>query len=252
MGRTLPNMFALLPGSPLYSLTPHRCLPITCPVNLAISLLVAPSRRRAWTNRSAICIVAVTTVIFRAELALFLAPLTCMAAVKYRSSVTALVVAGILSGLSATGEANQDFARAFQFSAAMSIAATVLIDSYFWSKYFMWPELSAAYFNVYQGKSAEWGVSFALSGSHQKPPIIHCNQVSPRHAYFTVHLPKLLMAAWPLALLGVLVDRRARNIAYPAIAFICLISQLEHKEWRFIVYMVPVFNIAAARGAAWM
>jgi len=60
------------------------------------------------------------------------------------------------------------------------------------------------------------------------------------------------MAAGPLALLGVTVDKRTRSIAYPAIAFIGLISQLGHKEWRFIVYMVPIFNIAAARGAAWI
>lgn len=60
------------------------------------------------------------------------------------------------------------------------------------------------------------------------------------------------MGAGPLALLGILVDRRARDIAYPAIAFVVLLSQLGHKEWRFIVYTIPMFNIAAARGAAWM
>lgn len=60
------------------------------------------------------------------------------------------------------------------------------------------------------------------------------------------------MAGGPLAVLGILFDRRARYIVCPAVVFIGLISQLDHKEWRFIVYTVPIFNIAAARGAVWM
>jgi alpha-1,6-mannosyltransferase len=31
-----------------------------------------------------------------------------------------------------------------------------------------------------------------------------------------------------------------------------LISCVGHKEWRFVVYVVPVVNVAAARGARWM
>lgn len=40
----------------------------------------------------------------------------------------------------------------------MPLATTVLVDSYFWSE-LVWPELSGILFNVYEGKSAEWGVS---------------------------------------------------------------------------------------------
>ena len=38
------------------------------------------------------------------------------------------------------------------------VALTVFIDSYFWSTFPLWPELHGLYFNVYQGKSADWGV----------------------------------------------------------------------------------------------
>jgi hypothetical protein len=34
----------------------------------------------------------------------------------------------------------------------------MLVDSYFWNKSLLWPEFSGIYFNVIQGKSAEWGV----------------------------------------------------------------------------------------------
>jgi len=97
----------------------------------------------------------------------------------------------------------------------------------------MWPELYGVYFNVYEGKSSEWGTS-------------------PAYAYFLSHLPRLLLGSLPLAVLGAALDTRVRTLIIPPIMFIGLISGLGHKEWRFIVYVVPLFNIAAARGARWM
>ncbi|KAF9001544.1 Alg9-like mannosyltransferase family-domain-containing protein [Cyathus striatus] len=117
------------------------------------------------------------------------------------------------------------------FSAVVSIALTVAVDSYFWSSESpLWPEFAGIWFNIVEGKSAEWGVS-------------------PFHTYITSFLPKILLGSLPLALLGAIVDPRIRSLLLPSAVFISLISNIGHKEWRFIVYIIPIFNIAAARGA---
>ena len=77
-------------------------------------------------------------------------------------------------------------------------------------------------------------------------------QISPAHSYFTVHLPKLLLSSLPLSVIGLLADPRMRTLLIPCIAFVALLSCLGHKEWRFVVYVVPLWNIVAARGATWL
>jgi alpha-1,6-mannosyltransferase len=77
-------------------------------------------------------------------------------------------------------------------------------------------------------------------------------QVSPFHSYFSSHLPKILLGSLPLSFIGIMLDGRVRSMIYPTFLFIALISCLGHKEWRFIIYVVPLFNVAAARGARWM
>ncbi|KAG7089167.1 hypothetical protein E1B28_010872 [Marasmius oreades] len=201
MGRTLPNMFALLP------------------VNLATYLLLDrapnalnPSPRNVYT---AISLLTFAGVVYRAELALLLAPISLQALYQGSCSLTGLAKCGIITG-------------------AVSIALTASVDTYFWqSPNPLWPELSGLYFNVIQGKSSEWGTS-------------------PAYTYFLSYLPKLLLTALPLSGIAFVFDHRIRPVLLPYIAFIFLISGLGHKEWRFIVYVVPVFNVAAARTARWM
>lgn len=53
-------------------------------------------------------------------------------------------------------------------------------------------------------------------------------------------------------MLGAILDKRIRGLLVPYVAFIMLISGLGHKEWRFVIYSVPAFNISAARGANWL
>ncbi|GLB40722.1 putative alg9-like mannosyltransferase family protein [Lyophyllum shimeji] len=184
MGRTLPNMFALLP------------------VNIATSLLIdrAPNKTKP-SDRSitaAVALLTFTTVVFRAEVLLLLAPLVLQSLLHRHITLPKVVKVGLISGL-------------------LSLTLTVVVDSYFWDQAYLWPELAGLYFNVYLGKSSEWGTS-------------------PRLAYWTSHLPKLLLSALPLSIVGFLLDQRIRDLLFPFLAFIGLIT----------------FNVAAARGARWL
>ncbi|KAG1863451.1 glycosyltransferase family 22 protein [Suillus tomentosus] len=200
MGRTLPNMFALFPVNlafyALYDRAPHSQYPARRGADVAFALLTF------------------TAVVFRSEVVLLLAPLAIQALLLRHISFMRLIRIGFFSGV-------------------LSIVLTVTIDSYMWNQWPLWPEMYGIYFNVYQGKSSDWGTS-------------------PVHAYFLSHLPKLLLGSLPLAILGAISDNRVRALMYPPVLFIALISCLGHKEWRFIIYVVPLFNIAAARGAWWM
>ncbi|KHN31111.1 Dol-P-Man:Man(7)GlcNAc(2)-PP-Dol alpha-1,6-mannosyltransferase [Glycine soja] len=49
-----------------------------------------------------------------------------------------------------------------------------------------------------------------------------------------------------LLLFGLFVDRRVRSFTFPVLAFILLYSKLPHKELRFIISSVPIFNLSAS------
>ena len=128
---------------------------------------------------------------------------------------------------------------------------TVLVDSYFWNQWPLWPELYSIYFNVLQGKSSEWGVSTSPY-LQQNSELTSFPQTSPYHTYLSTHLPKLTLTAFPLSLLSLLTSSSTRTILFAPSVYILLISALAHKEWRFIVYVVPVVNLAAARGSVFL
>jgi alpha-1,6-mannosyltransferase len=67
--------------------------------------------------------------------------------------------------------------------------------------------------------------------------------------YFSSYLPKLLLGSLPLSMLGSIMDPRIRSLLLPAVVSVLLMSCLAHKEWRFTVYIIPLFNVAAAQGA---
>lgn len=89
----------------------------------------------------------------------------------------------------------------------------------------------------------------------------------PWHWYFTSALPRALLAAAPLVLVGFHLERRARGPTLVALLFVVLYSFLPHKEVctlhsilsrscqantppqvRFLFPVLPLFNIAAACG----
>uniref|UniRef100_A0A7N1A589 Mannosyltransferase n=1 Tax=Kalanchoe fedtschenkoi TaxID=63787 RepID=A0A7N1A589_KALFE len=114
-------------------------------------------------------------------------------------------------------------------AAFLSIGLTTLVDSIMWRR-LLWPEFEVFWFNSVMNRSSEWGTH-------------------PFHWYFTSALPRSLLAAYPLSMLGVLLDRRIRLYVLPVFSFVLLYSKLPHKELRFIISSVPIFNLSAAIAA---
>ncbi|KAH6772849.1 asparagine-linked glycosylation 12-like protein [Perilla frutescens var. hirtella] len=114
-------------------------------------------------------------------------------------------------------------------AALFCIGLTAMVDSVMWRK-MLWPELEVFWFNSVLNRSSEWGThSF--------------------HWYFTSALPRSLLAAYPLFVLGLLLDRRIMFYVIPVLSFVMLYSKLPHKELRFIISSLPIFNLSAAIAA---
>ncbi|KAL8249355.1 hypothetical protein R6Q59_006223 [Mikania micrantha] len=111
-----------------------------------------------------------------------------------------------------------------------SIGLTILVDSIMWQK-LLWPEFNVFWFNSVLNRSSEWGTQ-------------------PFYWYFTSALPRSLLAAYPLFLFGVILDRRLLFYVIPVLSFVILYSKLPHKELRFIISSVPIFNMSAAIAAS--
>ncbi|KAM7472025.1 hypothetical protein LguiA_010208 [Lonicera macranthoides] len=111
-----------------------------------------------------------------------------------------------------------------------SIGLTMLVDTIMWRK-LLWPEFEVLWFNSVLNRSSEWGTH-------------------PFHWYFTSALPRSLLAAYPLFVLGALLDRRVLFYIIPVFSFVLLYSKLPHKELRFIISSVPIFNLSAAIAAS--
>lgn len=207
--RTLPNFIVL---------------PI---VSFSISKLVEG-------DMSGLTWLAFSAIVFRLEIGLLAVIIALVSSVGFKQSDlvvnTFMLVAGTLLGLFVT------------FS----------IDSYFWGRLLV-PELVSFKFNVLSGNSSLWGTE-------------------PWDAYFKNYLFQLFRPPVVLALLipGLFSDpaqerfdrvdkHTAEIITHPAksslkilfissIIFIAAMSFQPHKEWRFIIYVVPILTLQAANG----
>ncbi|KAL8850463.1 MAG: hypothetical protein Q9221_004605 [Calogaya cf. arnoldii] len=167
-----------------------------------------------------IFLITITGIIFRSELALFLIPHTLVLLLNRRLSIACIITSGVLGSL--TG-----------------LSITIPIDSFFWQRFPLWPELSAFSYNILHSQSSNWGTS-------------------PWHFYFTSALPRLLFnpltytLCIPLAASQPALRQPVAELVLPNLAFVALYSLQPHKEWRFIIYTIAPFLTAAALGANWI
>ncbi|KAI8818586.1 Alg9-like mannosyltransferase family-domain-containing protein [Fimicolochytrium jonesii] len=111
-----------------------------------------------------------------------------------------------------------------------SVLITTVVDSWFWQQV-TWPELSVFQFNTVKNGSEAYGVM-------------------PYHAYFSRLLPKMSPLGIPLVTYAFGVEPRTRRYTVPVAAFVALYSFLPHKEWRFIIYALPIMNAMAGVAVA--
>eukprot|EP01147_Barroeca_monosierra_P010831 gene10831-2908_t len=93
----------------------------------------------------------------------------------------------------------------------------IAINSFFWGR-LLWPEGEVLWFNAILNRSSDYGIE-------------------PFWWYFTSALPRCLST---------------RPYIYVIATFVLLYSILPHKELRFILYVIPIFNLAAACGATYV
>ncbi|OAA64982.1 glycosyltransferase family 22 protein [Cordyceps fumosorosea ARSEF 2679] len=200
LSRTLPNMLS-------FGLT-----------TLASAFLLpkaTPALARARQNQ-ALLLLVLSAAVFRAETALLLGSTCLLLLLRRRAALRQLVP--LLAALSLG-----------------ALALSVPVDSYFWQRLPLWPELAGFYYNAVLGSSSAWGTS-------------------PWHHYFSSALPRLLLnpLALPLAAFSLsrpATARAAADLVAPNLLFVAVYSAQPHKEARFIFYVVPALAAAAALGA---
>lgn len=183
-------------------------------------LSAEPGKARAWYRQS-LFFLTFAGVVFRAEIAVLVLSLSVFLVGINPSSLTSIVIPAGLVG------------------AILGLLTTVSIDSYFWQQFPIWPELQGFYYNTVLGKSSDWGVS------------------SPNY-YFNNAIPRLLLnpityvLLIPLAVFQPATRSRSLALLLPSLGFVFIYSFLPHKEWRFIIYIIPALTAVASIGASWI
>ncbi|KAL8714774.1 MAG: hypothetical protein Q9220_001287 [cf. Caloplaca sp. 1 TL-2023] len=227
-GRSTANWFVLFQASSFHIMYyASRTLPNFLAfglVTIALAQLLprtSPKSSQPTSNvQKFLAITTATGIIFRSELALLLIPHTLIILLSRRLPPLAIIKSGL------TG-------------AFIGLSLTIPIDSFFWQRFPLWPELTGFIYNILHSNSSNWGIS-------------------PWHFYFSSALPRLLFnpltygLCIPLAALQPATRNLTLTLLLPYLIFIALYSFQPHKEWRFIVYVLPPLLTAAALGANWI
>lgn len=114
---------------------------------------------------------------------------------------------------------------------------SMVIDSEFWGTDMSWksiPEVQAFIFNVIEKRASDWGVE-------------------PYPTYWAIHLPNVLNNRFllPVIIGGLFIDKsgsknRIRLLGIAMVLYVTILSFQPHKEWRFVIYVVPPFLAIAS------
>jgi alpha-1,6-mannosyltransferase len=181
--------------------------------------MTIPSMTASY-HRQTLFLITYAGVVFRSELAVLVLTISIFIFFINRASLAKTIIPAGIAGL------------------LLGLLTTVPIDSFFWQKWPLWPEWESFYYNTVLGNSSNWGVS-------------------PWHYYFANAIPRLLlnpisyMLLIPVAAFQPATQQRSFGLLSPLLAFVALYSLLPHKEWRFILYVIPGLTAVSAMGASW-
>ncbi|KAL8705340.1 MAG: hypothetical protein Q9201_001539 [Fulgogasparrea decipioides] len=193
-------------------------------VTIALSQLLRgarpSSKHRPSGPQAFLALVTATGVVFRSELVLLLIPHTILFLLTRQLNLRSIIISGLIGGI-------------------IGLLLSVPIDSLSWQRFPLWPELSAFNYNILHSQSSKWGTS-------------------PWHFYLTSAIPRLLfnpviyIVCIPLAFAQPALRRPVTDLILPNISFVALYSLQPHKEWRFVIYIIPPLLTAASLGANWI
>lgn len=126
-------------------------------VNQALAYTISPRSKPGMP----IFFLTFAAVVFRAELAVYLAIFSLTLLLRRKVSLVACISNGAIAGILSLCKSSITITKFNGLFAIFSVF-TLSIDSYFWQRWPMWPELQGIIFNVIEGKSSDWGVSTRL------------------------------------------------------------------------------------------